>query len=219
MILFCNSAGAQKYEFDYLLEWETTTRVGTSNRFFFINSNNPDYRLLIFDKAAGKQYAWLEDHPNADKHVVHVFQIVVADPTSGKYRFIYDSSYKFGNYGHSKAGKLELDKIDHNFYSIAIFNQKKTKKPDAFFNFYVEESDVQILFNNMENPKYLQFQPLIAASLPKDKKYTITRYITKNASGVASDEKFIDKQKVALKLEVSPEKLKFEKRESIQMKK
>ncbi len=209
LVFISSFLNAQRYEFDYLLQWSTTTKFGTSNRLYFINSNNPNYRILIFDQPDGQLYAWLEDYADTDKHVRHVFNVVVTDPSSGKYRFIYGSTYKTGNYGHIKMGKLQLKKIDHNFYAISIYNTKGSQMPYASFEFYLEESDDLILFNNMENPKYLLFQPLIEAALPKDKKYTITRYITKNTYGTASDEKLISKQKIALTLEVTADQLRF----------
>lgn len=207
LILFCNSADAQKYEFDYLLEWETVEgwRADGSTNTVLINSKNSDYYLTLYkDLKSNGEKAQIWDFEN---ELNHFYEVSVSGSNEAVLNFAYAWSTKTGKSKKFSSVPMELKEIGQNNYVITTYANKNKKKPQYRFEFTLEESPDNLFFFHIEGINKQEMINLIKSGFPENKHFVIANYKTIYPSGSIEHMKLTGKQKVALTLEFSPEQL------------
>lgn len=136
---------SQKYEFDYLMEYEL--KIGNNNfNQYYLAVNSEDKSVIMEigkNSITNKYYAILI---NNEKNVVYHFQIN-GNTIGNTTKFEFERKYEIQNISHFRYNYLNIEEIEASQFKISALNKKKQKEKIIF------EMDISL----MKFPKDLSF--------------------------------------------------------------
>lgn len=199
---------AQKYDFDYLLEWVTEEgwRGAGSRNMVLINSKNAHYDLNIYtDYQTNTQKAKIWDNENG---ISHYYDVVIKGSENTVFKFVYTGSVKIGEIKF-RSVPMEMKNTGGDQYAIITYAGKKRKRPQYRFEFTLENSTDDLFSFSIEGINTAEVVSLIKSAFPENQEFAITEYKTIYPSGSVEHMKLIQKQKLNLQLNITPSQIKF----------
>ncbi len=198
LLLFCSTLNAQKYEFDYLLQYS----LEHGNSTYFVNSKNPDFHLQM--KGPGDPKAILRDKKNG---WVHVYSFV-EDAAGNSATFTYEASIKT-DYDSKPMSAFEIKEIGKDRYLIASAKPKRLQAKNLVIDIKLKTFSENVVNILTDSDHDSVFYHLISNALPPGSKYIIEESKVKSFNGNVEVKKLMYQEKIEPKLEILPQQLKL----------
>lgn len=145
LFLCCISGFSQKYEFDYLIEYEL--KIGNNNfNEYYLAVNSEDKSVIMEigkNTVTSKYYAILF---NNEKNVVYHF-LINGSTIGNTTKFELERKYEIQNISHFGYNYLNIEEVEASQFKISALDKKKKKEKMIF------EMDISL----MKFPKDLSF--------------------------------------------------------------
>lgn len=187
---------AQKYEFNYLLEYSGVS----AKHLYFINSKDCSYQLSLYNSSTQK--AILRDYRN---DIFHYYSYsAVGEKGALIFRYVASEKSKMQNNDREYA---KIETFEKDQYLLSSFRNKKARKPRMTVSVKMKPFEENVILFRADSYQNMAFCNLLQKELPQDTGYIIEEYQEKYYTDHQHTDRLTGYEKVQLILEIPSSKL------------